>query len=49
MSTPVEWTPAKSEPLSLLQQLHRTVGLAELHGVIAAHRTTTVSEEDRHE
>ncbi len=46
MNAPINLTPA--EPPSLLELLHRSVGLAELHGVIANYRTAeTIEEEDR--
>ena len=39
---------AEPEPPTLLELLHRSIGLAELHGVIANYRDTeTIEEEDR--
>ena len=46
MTAPVDLYPAEPEPPSLLQLLHRSVGLAELHNVINNHRTTETTEED---
>jgi hypothetical protein len=46
MTEPTDFTPAEPEPPTLLEQLHRSVGLAELHAAINNHRTTTQPEED---
>lgn len=42
---PTDLAPAEPEPPTLLQQLRRSVGLAELHDVINTHRTETPKEE----
>ncbi len=46
MTEPRDLTPAEPEPLTLLEQLHCSVGLAELHRAINIHRTTVTTEEE---
>ena len=45
MTEPRDLTPAEPEPPTLLDRLHLTVGLAELHRAINIHRTDTTKEE----
>lgn len=37
---PIDLTPAEPEPTTLLADLRRSIGLAELHGTYANYRTT---------
>jgi hypothetical protein len=45
MTEPTDFTPAEPEPPTLLDELHLTVGLAELHRAINNHRTEPTKEE----
>ena len=46
MNAPINLTPAEPEPPTLLELLHRSVGVAELHGVIVNYRGTETPEEE---